>query len=216
MGRGRAAEAVEAFREATEITPSSANAYTNYGAALQLSGDLEGSAEAYRRSLAIEPSPGAYSNVGTAYYFLHKFPEAVSSYERATALAEHDQVFWGNLGDALWQIPERRGEASGHFRRAIGLAERELEASKGGDAALLAQLAYYYGRVGDTGRSGQYLRRAVELQDRSPYFAYYAALTEAVAGNTAAAARYASLAVESGYSRFLLDADPVLGGAGLR
>jgi TolB-like protein/Flp pilus assembly protein TadD len=211
LGRGRAAEAVEAFREATEITPSSASAYNNYGAALQLSGDLEGSAEAYRRSLAIEPSAGAYSNVGTAYYILHKFPEAVASYERATALAEHDQVFWGNLGDALWQIPERRGEASGHFRRAIGLAERELDASKGGDAALLAQLAYYYGRVGDTGRSGQYLQRAVGLQDRSPYFAYYAALTEAVAGNTAAAARYASLAVESGYSRFLLDADPVLG-----
>ncbi|MCU0259268.1 MAG: tetratricopeptide repeat protein, partial [Solirubrobacteraceae bacterium] len=216
LGRGRAAEAVEAFREVTEITPSSANAYTNYGAALQLSGDLEGSAEAYRRSLAIEPSASAYSNVGTAYYILHQFPEAVTNYERATTLAEHDQVYWGNLGDALWQIPGRRDDAVRHYQRAIALAERDLEASKGVNAALLAQLAYYYRRVGDVARSGQYLQRAVELQDRSPYFAYYAALTEAVAGNAAEAARYASLAVESGYSRFLLDADPVLGKVGFR
>lgn len=216
MGRGRAAEAVEAFRKATEITPSSANAYSNYGAALQLSGDLEGSAAAYRRSLAIEPSPAAYSNVGTAFYILRDFAEAAASYERAAALSGHDHVYWGNLGDALWQIPERRGEAGGHFRRAIGLAERELAASKGGDAVLLAQLAYYYGRVGDTRRSGEYLQRAVAMQDRSPYFAYYAALTETVAGNAAEAARYASLAVESGYPRALLDADPVLGVAALR
>jgi len=215
-GRGRVAEAVEAFREVTRITPASALAYGNYGAALQMSGDLEGAAEAYRRSLAIEPSAGAYSNLGTVNYFLRRFPEAVANYELAMALSSLDHVYWGNLGDALWQIPERRGEASGHFRRAIGLAERELEAGKGGDAVLLAQLAYYYQRVGDTGRSGQYLRRAVELQDRSPYFAYYAALTEAVAGNAAEAARYASLAVESGYSRFLLDADPVLGVSALR
>jgi serine/threonine-protein kinase len=216
LGRGRAAEAVEAFREVTEITPSSANAYTNYGAALQMGGDLEGSAAAYRRSLDIEPSAAAYSNVGTAYYFLRRFPEAVDSYERATALAEHHQVYWGNLADAAWQIPERREEALGHYRRAISLAERGLEASPGGDAALLAQVAYYYRRVGDVERSGQYLQRAVEVKDSSPYFAYYAALTESVAGNAAEAARYASLAVESGYSRVLLDADPVIGGAGSR
>jgi len=215
-GRGRTAEAVEAFREVTEITPSSANAYTNYGAALQLGGDFEGSAAAYRRSLAIEPSASAYSNVGTAYYFLRKFPEAVASYERATALAEHDQVYWGNLGDAAWQILERRAEALGHYRRAIALAERELEATKGGDAALLAQLAYYYRRVGDTKRSEQYLQRAVGIKDPSPYFAYYAALTETVAGNAAAAKRYASAAIESGYSRYLIDADPVLGAAASR
>jgi TolB-like protein/tetratricopeptide (TPR) repeat protein/DNA-binding winged helix-turn-helix (wHTH) protein len=213
MGRGRAAEAVEAFREVTEITPSSASAYTNYGAALQMGGDLEGSAAAYRRSLAMEPSAAAYSNLGSAYYFLRNFPEAVANYERATAIAKHDQVYWGNLGDASWQIPGRRAEAVGHYRRAIALAERTLETARGGNAALLAQLAYYYRRVGDAGRSAQYLQRAVEMKDPSPYFAYYAAMTETVAGNTAEAARYASAAIESGYSRFLIDADPVLGAA---
>jgi TolB-like protein/tetratricopeptide (TPR) repeat protein/DNA-binding winged helix-turn-helix (wHTH) protein len=156
MGRGRAAEAVEAFREATEITPSSASAYTNYGAALQLSGDLEGSAEAYRRSLAIEPSAGAYSNVGTAYYFLRNFPEAAANYERATALAEHDQVYWGNLGDALWQIPARRSEAIGHYRRAIALAERELKPRPGN--AALALRGLHRGGCGVV-RSGRRLRR---------------------------------------------------------
>jgi len=214
--RGRVAEAAEAFRKVTEITPASANAYSNYGAVLQLQGDFEGSLAAFSRSLAIEPSAAAYSNVGTAYYFLHKFPEAVTNYQRATEMSSLDQIYWSSLADALWQMPQRRGEAPGYYRRAVELAERELETKGGRDAQLLAQLAYYCGRLGEPERSAQYLERAVELKDTSPFVAYYAAMAETVAGHAAAAGRYASLAVESGYPRFLLDADPVLGKAAPR
>ena len=211
-GRGRVAEAVEAFREVTRITPASANAYTNYGAALQLSGDLEGSADAYRRSLAIEPSAGAYSNVGTAYYFLRKFPEAVANYQRATALSEHDQVFWGNLGDALWQIPGRREEAIGHYRRAIALAERELQ-GKPGNAVLLAQLGYYHGRVGDAAESRRHLA-LVESTAADPYVFYYAAVAAADRGEAEESRRLAAEAERLGYPAKLLQADPSLDGPG--
>jgi len=210
LSRGDMAAAIVAFREVTALTPSSATAYNNYGAALQLSGDLEGAAEAFRQSLDIEPSKGAYSNLGTTYYFLHQFADAAASYERATAVARQDHVLWGNLGDALAQIPGRRPEALGHYRRAIGLAERELGDGSDGNALLQAMLAYYYRQVGDAERSDRYLERAVGSGSAAPYVAYYAALTRALAGDAPAALRYESMALDNGYPRFLIEADPVL------
>lgn len=210
-GRGRVAEAIDAFREVTRITPASAHAYSNYGAALQMGGDFEGSATAYRRSLDIEPSAAAYSNVGTASYFLRKFAEAAANYERATALARHDQVYWGNLADALWQIPGRREEATGHYRRAIALAEREIK-SQPGNAVLLAQLGYYYGRVGDAAESQRYLA-GVETTVTDPYVFYYAAVAAADRGDVPASHRLAAEAVRLGYPAALLQADPSLSGS---
>jgi len=208
--RGKIDEAITAYRRVTELTPASAVAYNNLGAALQMTGDLTGSAEAYRRSLAIEPTRAAYSNLGTVYYYLGQYTEASTYHEKAAALAAQDQSLWGNLADSVWQIPQRRPDALGYYRRAIGLAEREL-ASVPDDALVMAQLAFYYQRVGDPGRSTVRLARAMELGRDSPYVAYYAAATMMARGDAAEAARLASLAVKNGYPRALLDADPILG-----
>ena len=210
--RGRIDEAIAAYRRVTELTPGSAVAYNNLGAALQMKGDLAGSAEAFRRSLSMEPSRGAYSNLGTVYYYLGQFPEAAAHYERAAALAPHDQILWGNLADALWQVPQRRPEALGHYRRAIELAERD-RASSPNDALVLAQLAYYYQRVSDPGRAEPLLERALELSGDSPYVAYYGAAAMSAGGDAVGAAKLAALALKNGYPKALLDADPILGSA---
>ncbi len=207
--RGRIDEAIEAYRKVTELTPASAVAYNNLGAALQMKGDLAASAAAYRRSLAIEPSRGAYSNLGTYHYYLGQFAEAAAQYGRAAALAPQDQILWGNLADALWQLPQRRPEALGYYRRAIGLAEREVAAGND-DALVLAQLAYYCERIGDTSRAGTYLARAMDLGGDSPYVAYYAAVAMTARGDTEEAARLVKLAVANGYPQSLLETDPLL------
>jgi tetratricopeptide (TPR) repeat protein len=207
--RGMIDEAIEAYRRVTELTPASAAAYNNLGAALQMKGDLAGSAEAYRRSLAIEPSDAAYSNLGTYHYYLGQFAEAAAHYERAAALSPQDQTMWGNLADALWQDPQRRPEALGYYRRAIGLAERELAAGNE-NAVLLAQVAYYCERIGDTTRAGTYLARAMDLGGDSPYVAYYAAVVMTARGDAREAARLVKLAAANGYPQSLLDTDPLL------
>jgi tetratricopeptide (TPR) repeat protein len=205
--RGRVDEATDAFREVTELAPS-ANAYSNLGAALQLKGDLDGAVEAFRRSLTIEPSSGAYSNLGTVFYFRGQYQEAVAEYARATALTGQDQAMWGNLADALWQIPERRDEARGYYRRAIALAERRLESSPQ-DSLLTAQLGYYYGRVAEPERSRRYLDRASAARD-DPHVAYYQAVAAADRGDLPAARDAALEAARLGFPEALLQADPSL------
>jgi TolB-like protein/Flp pilus assembly protein TadD/DNA-binding winged helix-turn-helix (wHTH) protein len=209
FSRGQTDAAIDAFREVSELTPASASAYNNLGAALQMKGDLQGAAEAFRRSLAIEPARTAYSNLGTVHYFLGDFDAAVANYERATALAGQDQSLWGNLADATWQIEGRREEAIGHYRQAIRLAERELE-SHPTDGLLLAQLGYYYGRVGDAAASRSYLERAAAT-GADLYVQYYSAVAAADRGDLEGARKSALEAARLGYPETLLQADPSLG-----
>jgi TolB-like protein/tetratricopeptide (TPR) repeat protein/DNA-binding winged helix-turn-helix (wHTH) protein len=205
--RGRVEEATDAFREVTQLAPS-ANAFSNLGAALQLKGDLDGAAEAFIRSLAVEPSSSAYSNLGTVYYFRGRYEDAVAEYARATALTAQDQALWGNLADAMWQISGRRAEASGHYRRAIALAERQLESSPQ-DSLLVAQLGYYYGRVAEPERSRRYLERAAAARD-DPHVAYYRAVAAADRGDLPAARNAVDEAARLGFPEALLQADPSL------
>ena len=129
--RGKIVEATGALRKVTELVPSSAFAWSNLGAALQMEGDFDRALAAYDRSLQLEPSKDAYSNLATTYYYLGRFSLAIQAYERAAALGEHDYMIQGNLADALWQVEGRRDEAATIYRRAIKLAESELVATPG-------------------------------------------------------------------------------------
>ncbi|MDH5176465.1 MAG: tetratricopeptide repeat protein [Gammaproteobacteria bacterium] len=196
--RGHVDEAAAAQRKATELVPSSANAWSNLGGILQMKGDVDGAVEAYGRSLQLEPSKDAYSNLGTLYFYSNRFPEAVANYERAAALGEHDYVIQGNLADALWQAPGRREDAVAQYRRAILLAESELESTPSAPA-LRAQLGYFYGRIGDSERSRRYLQDALAAGPDIIYVHYFVGLAAADAGQREVALKAVRELVRMGY-----------------
>jgi tetratricopeptide (TPR) repeat protein len=201
------AEAAEEQRKVTALAPSSANAWSNLGGILQMKGDFNGALDAYQRSLQLEPSKDAYSNLGTAYYSAGRFPEAVINYERAAALGEHDYVIQGNLADALWLAPGRRKDALPQYRRAILLAESELQATPSAPT-LRAQLGYFYGRVGDTERSRRYLAEALAAGPEIVYVQYFVGVSAADAGERDVALRAVRELVKMGYPASLLRSAP--------
>jgi Flp pilus assembly protein TadD len=141
------------------------------------------------------------------HFYLGMFPEAVQHFESAVALGEHDQVVWGNLADALWQIDGRRDEAVRKYRRAIELAETELAATPG-DPTLRAQLGYYYGRTGAAERAQTYLAQAVATGADKLYVQYYRAVAAVDRGDRAAALQALTDLVGLGYPKVLLRAAP--------
>lgn len=207
FARGRIAEATAEYRKLTQLVPSSAAAWSNLGGALQMGGDFKAAVDAYGHSLALEPSKGAYSNLATMHFYLGEFTEAVRYFESAVALGGHDQIVWGNLGDALWQIESRRDEAVAKYRRAIELAEAEL-ASTPGDPTLRAQLGYYYGRVGDAQRSREYLAAASAAGADKLYVQYYRAVAAADRGDRDAALQAVADLVRLGYPKAMLRTAP--------
>ena len=205
--RGKSDEAVAAMRKVTELVPSSATAWSNLGGVLQMQGQFAESLEAYRHSLRLEPSKEAYSNLATTYFLQGRFAEAVANYERAVELGEHDFVVQGNLADALWQVPARHDEAVARYRRAILLAESELEKTPG-KSELHAQLGYYYGRIGDPGRSRRYLAEAVASGPDLLYVQYFAGIAAADRGDRAEGLRAVRELVRLGYPATLLRSAP--------
>jgi TolB-like protein/tetratricopeptide (TPR) repeat protein/DNA-binding winged helix-turn-helix (wHTH) protein len=205
--RGKLIEATVALRKVTELVPSSAYAWSNLGGVLQMKGDFDQALAAYDRSLQLEPSKDAYSNLATAYYYLGRFPLAIQSYERAAALGEHDYQIQGNLADALWQVEGRRGEAAAIYRRAIQLAESELAATPD-SPTLKAQLGFFYGRAGETERSQRYLSEALISGPEMIYVQYFQGVAAADRGDRQTALRAVAELVRMGYSPALLRSAP--------
>ncbi|MGB7738689.1 MAG: tetratricopeptide repeat protein, partial [Steroidobacteraceae bacterium] len=205
--RGKIDEATVAMRKVTELVPSSANAWSNLGGALQMKGDFSQALEAYGRSLQLEPSKDAYSNLATTYYYLGRFPEAIQGYDRAATLGQHDYVIQGNLADALWQAEGRRNEAAAIYRRAIQLAETELAATPS-NPTLKAQLGYLYGRVGEADRSRRYLSDALNDGPEMIYVQYFTGVAAADRGDRRIALRAVAELVRMGYPPALLRSAP--------
>jgi len=208
---GRSREAAEAYRRVTELAPGNASGYNNLGAALLAAGDLQASARAFEQSKQIEPSRAAYSNLGTLYYYLGRFEEAVSMYTTAIELAPEDFRVWGGRADARWYMPQGRARARADYERAALLAEKSL-AVNATDAETWAQLGYFYGRTGDAERARRYVARALELDPDTPFVGYCAALAAADRGDRQEASRLINRAIEQGYSKVLAVPDPALKG----
>jgi Flp pilus assembly protein TadD len=197
------------YRRVTELTPANPSAFNNLGAVLQMNGDFPNATKAFEQSLALEPTRSAYSNTGTMYYFSGRFTDAVSMFRKAVQLpprAEDHRIF-GNLADALFQIPASRAQAEEEYRRAIKLAEGELGVNPK-DAVDRAQLAFYYDRVGDVPRAQQNMALALELRADDLYVQYYRALIAIAHADSATTVQALDRAITLGYPRQLVRVAP--------
>jgi TolB-like protein/Flp pilus assembly protein TadD/DNA-binding winged helix-turn-helix (wHTH) protein len=204
---GRGAAAIATYRRVTELIPASPLAFNNLGAALEESGDLEGAATAFDRSLALEPNSSAYSNSGTVYYFLGRYADAARMFTHATELSAQDHRVWGNLADALWQIDARRADAESDYRHAMALARKSVEVNSN-DALSWIMLAYYSARVRDSANVARYTSRALQLNSDDPTVHYYAALIALERGDQSAALDSLRRAVALGFPARLVRAAP--------
>jgi len=208
--RGRTQEAASSYRRVTALAPANVMGFNNLGAALQLSGNFDEAARAFERSLALAPTSDAYSNTGTMYYYMGRYPDAQQMLERATKVAPNDHALWGNLADIQRQLSASRPQAEQSYRRAIALAEEALRLNPE-DAVSWAQLAYYRAQVGDAAGAARDLARARRLQPELVYVNYYASLVALAAGDRRAALEQLGHAIASGYSSALVRHGPEFG-----
>lgn len=198
MQQGKAAEAVTQYQQVVKLAPANPSGLNNLGAALQMTGNFEAAAKAFERSLALEPTRSAYSNTGTMYYYLGRFPDAVRMFRKATERSPEDHRVWGNLADALFAMKDEREPATRTYGHAMELAERELAVNPK-DAITAAQVAHYYARSGNKPRARSYIARALDLRPDVVWVQYYAALVSLEIEGPNAALDAVSRTVQLGY-----------------
>lgn len=195
---GRYQQAASAFLKVTELLPDSSWGFQQLGTVFHTIGDRARARENYERSIALGPSPPAYSNLGSLFYEEGKYEEAAKAFERALQLAPGSDIRHRNLGDAYTRLG-RAGDATRAYERAVELAAQGLAVNPA-DGELLGRLALYQAKLGRFRVAARTAAKAVEIAPTSGRVQYYAAVAWALSGDRSRALDAVRAAVAGGFS----------------
>jgi Flp pilus assembly protein TadD len=160
------------------------------------------------RSLALQPTGFAWSNIGTAEFFLGDYVQAAAAFEQAAKLTPDVYRVWSNLGDALRWQSGKADAARTAYVRAIDLCRRELVQDPD-DGVVRAILASSLAKTGNGAEANDEIRRAAAAAPSDPDVAYQTTVVRTIAGDRVAA--FAAQPCDTtGYPRTLVDKDPEL------
>jgi len=207
MRTGRYREASEAFEQVTRLAPGNARGYYNLGAAFHMLARWGEAERMYEKSLGLQETGRAHSNLGTLYFFRGDFTRAARTFEKAVQLSPKDEHTWGNLADAYRWAPGERQKAAAAYEQAAALAEERLRVDPR-RAETLADLALYHAKLGQTQVATQEIERALALAPHNPRSLYYAATIHLLAGDDRRALEWLNKAVAARYAPEEIRADP--------
>jgi tetratricopeptide (TPR) repeat protein len=138
---GRYLEALPLFERVIQLTPDNYAGWANLGGLYLRLGNTAKAKECFDRAIAISPMFGAYYNLGTRYYQLKRYDEAIEMYKKAVELTPTDARGWGALGDVYRQMHSEEAMRDA-YAHAIELVEKDLHVNPI-DAKNWARLAVY-------------------------------------------------------------------------
>jgi len=165
--------AANQFRQAARAAPENPSAHVNLGAVLYFQDRREEAMKAFEDALTLEPNAIAYSNLGALYFEEARFGDATEMFESAVELAGKETPadrynLVANLASAQYWSGERES-ARASFDRAIELGESYLREDSD-NQTVMANLASYYGMVGEPDRGIELLGVVTRQEIRDPYF----------------------------------------------
>jgi tetratricopeptide (TPR) repeat protein/TolB-like protein len=146
--RERYPEAEAALNQAKALTPDNDLVRIDLGGVYRMHGRYKEAIEEYQQALRIRSNANTYAALAGAYFYEHRFQEAVSTLETATDLDAKDYRYWGNLGIYCRWAPGNESKSAPALRHAIEMANKIAETVKS-DYAVHANLAEYYARLGN-------------------------------------------------------------------
>jgi len=153
-------KAIRYFEQLSKQAPNNHIAYLNISACYYLSGDIKQAIVAVRKSLEIKPEADGYANLGTMYFILNDYNNAVRAYEQMITLNASDYINWGNLADAYYFANNPQYVVA--FQQAIALAEKAFSLNPHNKEAI-SLLAYYYANVDNSEQTNLYAQKITKL-----------------------------------------------------
>ena len=187
------------YSQVVSLAPDSFTGYYNLGGVRILQGKYTEAIPLLQRSLEIRKTADAMSNLGTAYFQLHRYGESAAAFEQATQLDPPNYIFWGNLGDAYYWAPGRRMEAAAAYGNGITLGEEQLRVNPR-DAEVLSSLAMYHAMRGERKAALNNVEAALRIKPKNPDLLLNAGIAYVQVGETQRALEVLEKAVAAGIS----------------
>jgi serine/threonine protein kinase/tetratricopeptide (TPR) repeat protein len=192
-------DAAAMYSQVVSLVPDSFTGYYNLGGVRILQGRYAEAIPLLQRSLGIRKTANATSNLGTAYFQLHRYTESAAAFEQSTQLDPQNYVMWGNLGDAYYWSGGRRAEAMEAYGKAIALGKEKLHVNPR-DTEVLSSLAMYHAMRGERKPALDNLESALRVNPKSPALLFNAGITYEQLGDTQHAIDALEKAVAEGIS----------------
>jgi eukaryotic-like serine/threonine-protein kinase len=200
--------AEQMYRIATEKDPQSFRSYSNLAAALSAQGKDMEVVEALKKSIALHPTPDAYSNLGAALFKLRRFDEAAKRFQQSIQLAPDAYDNWSALGDAEY-YGGHRDQAVKDYKKGVELATAQLKASPN-DAGILGDIAGMYSMLGDAPQAIDFMNRALAINHTDNVLMFNAALLYNQLHQLGPALEWLGKALQAGFSRSVVASAPAL------
>jgi tetratricopeptide (TPR) repeat protein len=201
------ATAVE-FGHAVECAPENALSWVKLGGTNILLERPEVARELLERSLEIEPTAAALSNLGMIHFDASRFAKAAEMYAAAVELEQDNCLLWGNLGYAYrFGAEPEKGEPA--FRRAVELGRKEVD-DRPDDVDLATDVAGYHAMLGETEAGLELLDRVAAARPTSPLLISRIAETYSDLGERDRALKWVDRAFAAGEPRSRFEDRPTL------
>jgi serine/threonine protein kinase/tetratricopeptide (TPR) repeat protein len=207
FAQARYAEAGEMFKKTIQLAPMNYGGYSNLGAIDLLLGQYQEALVALQQSIALRPTFQAYGNLGAAYFYMRRYPESATNLEEALRIDPKDWLNWGNLGDTLFQIQTRRGEARSAYQKAIDLGKERLEINPR-DTTVLGFTADYYAMLDQDRPAREQMDQALKIAPTDADLLFRAAILYNHLGNIDKALDFLAKSEALGCSRTLIRDTP--------
>ena len=200
-------DAIAAYERALEILPNDPRTYLSLGAMYLETGDAARSLEFFEKANALAPTGLAFLNMGTAYYRMGRFDDAVSAYTEATKFADaaKSPVLHGDIGDTYLRL-NRAADAKRAFTTARALALDLLRVNEK-DVRNLSRVAAFEAKLEMPADAAAHAAQAVALAPRDPEVRYKQAVVFALSNRSDDALRALKEAVALGYKAAEAKAD---------
>lgn len=206
--QGQYPEAAEMFSEVIALAPDSFRGYSNLGGTRILQGKYTEAIAALQKSIEIRQTGNALSNLGTAYFNLHRFDDAARSFKQAIEFDKDNYTLWGNLG-AAYYYGDHRAESVGIYAQAVNLTAKHLTVNPQ-DANARSDIAGFYSMIDKRNDALLNIEKAQKLSPKDPEVLFNAALVYNQLGDQRRAKILLGKSLDAGYSRIEIRDTPSL------
>jgi serine/threonine-protein kinase len=161
------AAAVE-YQHAIDCAPEFALAYVKLGGVNLMLGREDEAIALFERSLEIEPTYWALSNLGAIHFNAYRYAAAAEQFEAALELDDSNYVVWGNLGYA-YQFGVEPDKANAAFERALEMAEK-MRATDPDNHQHAVLIAGYHAMLGERERGLEVLQTVIDAEPTDPLY----------------------------------------------
>jgi tetratricopeptide (TPR) repeat protein len=210
---GQFQRAADQFQAMIDLQPDNFLAYEDLAGVDIAMARYEEAVGVLTKELAHKQTSSAWTNLGNAYMYLKRYPEAADAMLKATQLDPHNDILWRNLGDSYRQIPSRAADATLAYQKALQCATDELTVNPN-DTEVLSGIALYHAHLGHKREAGLYISKALQLSPKNSDVLFTSALVYEIIGHRDKALDALAKAFDAGYSLADIEGEPEL--AGLR